>query len=234
MLDGINSSSIPQSRIYKMEEMNFESLKEMVLFCEIDLQDGRMDGYLSNDQYKEFSEGCVAAKQEENKALSAELKDKAKPPMGIDESIKEPTLADENDDFHTNPKENTYIMERGYKILYKDGKYSMPDRADLGSNPNIYHFLVIIASEHRDKTTTTYKSAMQNATTNQEKRNAIDALVEDLRFWHNNFSEDYLKANYKPGAFKIAGLTIKYSVSEEYTPIVDKEFLYKQAGCFEE
>lgn len=239
MLDGVNSnSSIPQGKIYRMEDMNFKSLNEKVLFCEKDLSDGNLEGYLNEAQYKEYSEEIVAANQEENKAKSVELKGKTKPSFELTEPNKEPTLAKDEDAFYTKPSENTFVMFNGHKILYKDGQYSVPDRNDIEPNKSIYAIRSVIINEKNEKARSQYESAMQQATSNEEKRVAVDNLIKDISSWHESFSYDVIKNNYMPGetakTVNYAGLNIRFTVSEDFKPIIDMEDLYRQANCLDD
>lgn len=165
------------------------------------------------------------------------IKDKEKPQMGLsNQTNTQPQKAEDEDKFYHKPTENTYIELLGQKILYKDGKYQIVNRPDVEPNPNIFGITHIIKLEKSEKTTTTFKQAMENAQNNEEKRNAIDNMIEDLLSWHSSFDEDFIKCNYRPGKrgnFRFAGYDIYYTIGEDYKPIINKEALYQKANCAE-
>lgn len=204
--------------------------------------DGNIDPetfYLYNaDKYEgEISEEILAKREAIHKAYE-EIKDKQKPTMGLQEpEAQDVTLANNEVDFWSNKAtENTYIIFLGCKILYKNGYYTTPDRPDIKPAKNIYEVSSILTQEKREKTVNDFKTKMENAKTNEEKRAIADILLEDLSSWHSELSPSYLEGNYYPdskGQVMFAGFTIVFTVSEDFHPIFNKEILYKQLNCAE-
>ena len=97
---------------------------------------------------------------------------------------------------------------------------------------------MVIIAEKKEKTASNFKTQMANVKTNEEKRAAIDTLLEDLSSWYSPFQPGFLKDNYGPGekpeVEHFAGLRISFTVSEDYRPIFNKAALYRQANCAED
>lgn len=188
------------------------------------------------DKYGEVVLEENLAKREAIHKAYEEIKDKPKPVMGVQEPpIHEPSLADNEDDFWSNKaKENTYIIFLDSKIIYQNGKYTTPDRPDIEPAKNIYAISQILVADKSEKTKNEFDYKIDNAKNNEEKRAIIDSLLEDLCTWYSAFDSGFIKNNYKPGDEKkvvFGGISIYYKISNDYTPIFYKEYIYETYGC---
>lgn len=189
---------------------------------------------LNADKYGEKVQEEYLEKREEIHQKYQELNNKAKPTMGITNSPTSDTIEADIDTFFQKPENNTHINYIGYKIVYKDEAYSVEGRNDIPPNKNIYGITYQIKAEKREKTETDFKNSFENATTPEEKRKAIDNMLEDLLTWHNTLQPESLKANYSVGTelhLNFCGYNIRFTIGEDYKPIINKENLYQKAGC---